>query len=88
MTDIKEVNQIFLFHLLKKLWGSKMDNSDYYFYLCSNDCIKSYPSNNPSYFKIDLLQNLNLEGEWELALLDISFWLNSEKNISELVEEM
>ena len=50
----------------------------YYFHLSSEDSKNFHPSNTPLDFTVELPAPLYLEGEWEVALLDIDFddWLS------------
>lgn len=47
---------------------------DYYLHVNCNDSTSIYPDNDPADFRIRLPKPLSLEGEWECALLNISFW--------------
>jgi hypothetical protein len=53
---------------------TRKDWNQYYLYLNSNDSRSFYPENDPSDFRIRLPKPLNLKGDWECALLNISFW--------------
>ncbi len=46
-----------------------MDN--FYITLPSNSSMDSYPSNTVSHYTTKLPQRLNLEGDWEVALVEI-----------------
>ena len=48
-------------------------SSDIYVTLLSNSCVAQFPNNNPRKFRNKLCTPINLTGEWEVALEDLSF---------------
>ena len=46
----------------------------YYLQLCSDDSKDTYPENTAAEFRVNLPKLLELKGNWECALLDITFW--------------
>jgi hypothetical protein len=48
--------------------------SHYFLYLNSNDSTDFYPNNEPADFRTQLPRPLTLDGEWECALVSITFW--------------
>jgi hypothetical protein len=53
----------------------------YYLHLNCNDSSKFYPSNKPADFRINLPKPLSLDGYWECALVNISFWPEFESSV-------
>ena len=56
-----------------------MNNSSFYITLPSNEISPEYPNNKIAYYSTSLPHPLNLEGEWELALVDFYYphtWYN------------
>ncbi len=48
-------------------------SSDIYVTLMSNSCVTQFPNNNPRKFRNKLCTPINLTGDWEVALEDLSF---------------
>jgi hypothetical protein len=48
--------------------------NQHYLHFNCNDCNSIFPNNDPADFHIKLPKPLSLNGEWECALLNISFW--------------
>ena len=47
--------------------------NNFYTILPSNSCPLIHPENNASNFNIELENAINLDGQWEVALLDFTF---------------
>lgn len=45
----------------------------YYLFISSNQCDNMHPSNNITKFSVDLPTNLLLNGQWEVALIEVNF---------------
>lgn len=58
----------------------------FYIYLPSNASMKKYPDNKPSDYQVELLQPLQLEGEWEVGVSNICY--HSAIQNESAVEEM
>ena len=54
-----------------------MDKSQHYLYLSSQDSILQHPGNKPHDFIVELGEPLVLEGQWEVAVLEINPQLNA-----------
>jgi hypothetical protein len=52
--------------------------ANFYIFLTSDDSLNLYPDNKPSSFTIDLGNNINLQGEWECALKEITYHINED----------
>ena len=58
---------------------SNVAEDSFYLTLPSNSSTEYYPANNAAEYNIKFLKTINLQGEWEAALVDIQFpqnWLN------------
>ena len=53
---------------------------DFYLFLCNKDSVRYFPTNRPSNFTINLENsNLCIDGQWEVAITDISVFLEFRK---------
>ena len=62
--------------------------NNFYITLPSNVDVKEYPNNKTSHFFTPLPKEINLTGEWEVALVEISFpqsWYNVEQNVNKII---
>lgn len=50
---------------------------EHFLFVSSSDSLNYFPKNSPRDFTIELNKELNLEGNWKMAILDI--WLESSK---------
>jgi hypothetical protein len=47
---------------------------EYYLHLNCKDSTEFFPSNDPADFRIKLPRPLTLDGQWECALINLSYW--------------
>lgn len=59
-----------------------MEEEEHFLFLSSRDSLKYHPSNNPIDFIIELNQNIELKGEWKIALLDLTCESDSREHLT------